>query len=86
MKAVTGIICVSILLGGCATASKIPLPNNEAGIAIECPRVAQCYRKAQQMCPSGYELMDKGSSTQGGFSNGIGAIGTKQSLIVRCKK
>lgn len=85
MKKLAGIILVVASIAGCATASKIPLPNNEAGLAIECPRIAQCYKKAQAMCPSGYELVDKGSSTQGGFSNGIGAIGTQQSLIIRCK-
>lgn len=75
----------SITLTGCATSSQIPLPNNEQGFAIECPRVGQCYRKAQEVCPTGYELLDKGSSTQGGFASGVGAIGQKQSLIVRCK-
>ena len=75
-----------LALSGCATATNIPLPDNQAGIAIDCPnRVAKCYAKAQEVCPNGYEIMDKGSQTVGGFANGVGAIGSRTTLIIRCK-
>lgn len=78
------------LLAGCATASKIILPGNESGFAIECPHPGQCYNKAAEVCaPKSYELIDKGSEVQGGFAgNSVyssGAFGSKTTLVVRCK-
>lgn len=85
MKKLMGIICISVLVAGCATATKIPLPNNQEGMAIECDKPAKCYKKAQEVCPSGFNLVDKSSRNEGGFVNGIGALGEKQTLIIQCK-
>lgn len=79
-----------VALAGCATASKIILPGNESGFAIECPHPGQCYNKAAEVCaPKSYELVDKGSMVEGGFTgNGVyssGAFGSKTTLVVRCK-
>lgn len=83
----SAILCL-VALSGCATSSKIQLPNNEAGFAIECPHPGQCYNKAAEICaPLAYELIDKGALGQGAVTmgrGGFGAFETKTTLIVKC--
>ena len=82
-----GIYACVALLAGCATADRVPLDNGREGFAIECPRMAQCYKKAAKLCaPSQYEMVDKGSRTQGTLVGGIGSVGQLQNITVICKQ
>jgi len=82
-----GLVVAVALLGGCATADRVPLENGIQGFAIECPRIAQCYKKAAKLCaPEQYETVDRGQRNQGALINGIGSIATSNNITIVCKK
>ena len=55
-----GAIC--FVLTGCVTARPLTLPNGEQGQVISCNGMARsisdCYVKAGEVCPSGYDVVD----------------------------
>jgi hypothetical protein len=52
-------------LSACATTSeKIVLPSGETGVAVRCEEfLKNCYREAGKVCPNGYEIKEKTTSS-----------------------
>jgi len=60
------LICVLPLLNSCATATI--LPNNQ--VFIDCSAIgdlSDCYEKANQTCPRGYQVLDRVNETHTGL-------------------
>jgi hypothetical protein len=83
-----------ISLTGCAAAHKTVMPDGRQGLSINCSGAAmswnQCYEKAGDKCPHGYEVISKdgdgGNAMAGGGSNGFfGSAGNTRSLMIACK-
>jgi hypothetical protein len=82
-----------ILLFGCATYSKIVLPDGTKGYSVNCDGSAVsenvCYEKAGELCPNGYDILvknkDKTAFVQGnGLNYSSGSFNTK-GFLIRCK-
>lgn len=61
------ILCAVIGLSGCASAQRVQLSGSTAGYRVSCSgiqhRLADCYTKAAQVCPAGYDVISKDLST-----------------------
>jgi hypothetical protein len=55
------LVCVTLLLAGCGSASPIALPGGGAGYMIGCGGIQNtmdtCLVKASQVCPAGYDVV-----------------------------
>ncbi len=74
-----------LMLAGCATAERIPLPDGSMGYVIEdCDNLAECYKKAAEVCGGKYQLVDRTDSSAGSISGGIGALIPQYTLTIKC--
>lgn len=86
MKKHFAIATLSLHLIGCSTASKIQLPNGKQGYYVKCPRSMQnCYEKATEVCPNGYQVKDKVDSSTFVNNNGQLTAVKKFEMLVQCK-
>jgi hypothetical protein len=84
-------VVLASLVAGCASATEIYGPDGQAAMLIECPGAAvpisACFKKANDVCPSGYALLD---TYEGGATTSItqyGAFpstGTDKRILVPC--
>ena len=81
---------VSVLIGGCAvSATPIMGPNGGEAYAMNCKGpVEKCYSKAGELCPSGYDVIDRASTAFSVTNSHTGAttVGSRNSLMIECKK
>lgn len=81
-----------LLLTGCDGGSAIPvMVQGRPAVEISCNgsfnSVLNCYKKAGEACPTGYQVMRHEVATRDPIGDGdsiIGRIGTSRSLVVRC--
>lgn len=94
MSKVAIAILVAVGLTGCAAAHKTVMPDGRAGLSINCSGAAmswnQCYEKAGDKCPNGYDIISKdgdgGNGMAGGSGRGFfGASGSSRAMMVACK-
>src|SRR6185369_10729905 len=72
---------ITALLAGCATAKPVPLPNGQQGFAIEdCDSMAECYKKAAEVCGGKYEIVGQESGSVGTVTTTGGVIVPQYSL------
>ena len=79
-------------LAGCVTARPLTLPSGQHGQAISCPgtlrSMADCYVKAGEVCPAGYDVVDASGETHPMMTvvNGTLVAGSvvTRSLMVQC--
>ena len=64
-------------------------PNGKTAYSMRCSGMGrtmeECYRKAGEVCPDGYTIVDRTSSIVGVPSQGGSLITTKQGLAIECK-
>lgn len=89
-RTTTMLLCV-LMLAGCARATRMGQPGQ---YLVECDGSAiplsTCYKKAAQLCPRGYELLDKeraNGPTTGAYAGGVASIGAMEhkNITVQCK-
>jgi hypothetical protein len=72
-------LVMAILLIGCeASVSDVRGPNGETAYVIRCSASESCYRKADDICESGYVLHSTAISTQPTLTTG-------SEILVSCK-
>jgi hypothetical protein len=72
------------VLAGCATAEPVPLPNGDTGFAIKCGNMADCYKKAAELCGGKYEIVGQAGGAISGGSGAGGVVTPTYSLTVGC--
>jgi hypothetical protein len=83
------IIVTCLFISACATATKITLPNGDSGYDISCAgtgvSVSECFRKAGEVCPSGYDVI--ASHNQGGniYWQGQYITTSDKGMLITCK-
>lgn len=88
------VMALAPMLHGCAAAHQTVMPDGRHGLSINCSGGAmswnQCYEKAGEKCPGGYDIISKdgdgGNAVAGGNSSfwAAGAANTR-TLLVACK-
>lgn len=73
---------IASTLGACATAAPTVGPNGRAAFSIKCggAMVGQCWEKAGQVCPNGYDVVTQGGGKYlGQMSTGYGNASVNKS-------
>lgn len=80
------LILTVIMLGGCATAKQIPLPDGRTGYAISgCDEMAECYKKAATTCGGKYELVSQSGNSIGMATAMSGFVVPTYTMTIRCE-
>lgn len=90
------IVCgvVALVLSGCAASHQTVMPDGSRGLSINCSGSAlswnQCYEKAGDKCPHGYNIVSKdGDNGNASFGAGggwaAGGVSNTRTLLVTCK-
>ncbi len=78
-------------LSGCAgfEPERFSGPNGGVAYHMKCSGMGRtlgdCYKKAGELCPQGYQLLDNSSDLVGIPVNGTTMLATKRSIAVECK-
>ena len=81
-------------LAGCTTSRPLTLPSGAQGQAISCGgkfnSIADCYAKAGELCPAGYDVADAETDQRPVFLATQGTLltanRTSRTLLVTCKR
>lgn len=82
---------LGIVFIGCATVEPKPLrgPNGRPGYSMKCSgfgrTLQECYEKAGQVCPAGYDVVDRASGMVAVPVNGGVMAAPQHSLVIECK-
>ena len=74
-----------VLLSGCVQVREIKGPDGKAALALKCGDATACYQKAGELCPNGYDFVDKNNANVIVPVNGSVVGGTQTTLVVECK-
>lgn len=88
------LICLVVLLAGCATSRETYLPDGSVGHSIQCSGAAlswgQCIEKAGELCGSrGYETLvapgEQGVVATGSQYGAFAGTTHNRNMIIKCK-
>jgi hypothetical protein len=81
----------AIALSGCMSIDPTSFrgPNGKQGYSMKCSGMGRtleaCYQKAGEVCPSGYNIVDRSSGTIGFMNQGTFMMAPQNSLTIECK-
>lgn len=86
MLKVFGTAAVALILAGCAVSpSPVTAPSGRPGYSMKCSgfgkSVQDCYAKAAELCPQGYNV--EANKSQFVMVEGTG--GTREYMLISCK-
>jgi hypothetical protein len=85
MRLSLGIVGLA-LLSGCVQVSEVKGPDGKAALALKCGNATDCYKKAGELCPDGYDFVNSTTGTVIVPMNNGSSIGTPQTtVLVECK-
>jgi len=76
---------------GCASIAPVPFngPNGKQGYSMRCSGLGRtldaCYQKAGEVCPTGYNIVDRPSGTVGFMNQGTMMMAPQNGLVIECK-
>lgn len=85
------IMLVCVTIGGCMSISpeQFSGPNGRAAYSMKCSgfgrNVNACFKTAGELCPHGYDIVDRSSGTQAMMFRGTLMAAPKEQLAIECK-
>ena len=85
------LILVALILVSCASIKPVKFvgPNGSEAYTMKCSGLGRtlekCYVKAGQVCPSGYNVVNRSSSTVATTINGQLLAAPQHNLTIECK-
>lgn len=88
------LLILPLLIVGCATSQEIVLPSGDKGFTVNCGTYegnswSACYKKAGEMCPTGYDILEKNESEDKTLIANQYSIQTldddQRTLVIQCK-
>jgi len=85
------LFAISLTLVSCAGIEphKFVGPNGNTAYSMRCSGMGRtlgaCYEKAGEICPGGYNIVDRSAGTVGMPTGGGTLIAPRESLAVECK-
>ena len=82
-----------VVLAGCASVKKVKGPNGEEAFLVQCGNAVKnkCTEKAADLCPQGYNLIDRNSDLYDELTK-VGNAGkleikadTTTTMLIQCK-
>ena len=88
MRTLAVLSCAMLLfvLEGCVSTQEFKGPNGRTAYSMSCGnRLGACYQKGGEVCPNGYDILDRASGTVA-VPYGGGMVATQQhTLTIECK-
>jgi hypothetical protein len=85
MRLSIGIVGLAFL-AGCVQVSEVKGPDGQTALALKCGNATDCYKKAGELCPDGYDFVNSTTGTVIVPMNGS-VIGSPQTtVLVECKR
>jgi len=84
-------VLLTVLLAACGqiTAQEFKGPNGGTAFYMRCSGAGRtmdaCYKKAGELCPTGYNIIERGSDLVAVPVNGGTMASSRRSLAVECK-
>lgn len=76
---------LAALVGGCASATTVMGPDGTPHVNVHCgTRVSLCYQKMAQVCPAGYQLVDRSNGFALAPVNGQLYGGANHDFLIKC--
>lgn len=78
-------------LAGCMSIDPVPFrgPDGKQAYSMKCSGMGRsldaCYQKAGEVCPSGYNIVDRPSGTVGFMNQGTMMMAPANGLVIQCK-
>ncbi len=91
MRSLMVALSLSLMLASCAsvTPSEFRGPNGRTAYSMRCSGMGRtlddCYRKAGELCPAGYTIIDRASGTVAVPVGGGIVAAPQHNLAVECK-
>lgn len=94
MKNILSLVSI-LFIFSCATSKEIVLPSGEKGYTVNCGTYegnswSACYEKAGEICPTGYDILEKIESNDKQLVATGNLLQTldddKRGLVISCKK
>ena len=91
MKSILLVVATSLGLAGCMSIDPTSFrgPNGKQGYSMKCSGFGRtldaCYQKAGEVCPSGYNIVDRSSGTVGFMNQGSFMMAPQHGLTIECK-
>jgi len=64
-------------------------PSGKQGYSMRCSGMGRtldaCYQKAGEVCPNGYNIVDRSSGTVGFMNQGTLMMAPRDGLVIECK-
>lgn len=81
------ILSTVLFFVSCTSSKKIMAPSGKEGHMVTCPRnVSNCYEKAAELCPKGYNEISKSDSSSGATVIGNNIVTSKKfEMMIECK-
>ncbi len=70
----------------CTTVDVVMGPNRERAFLVGCSEARSCYNKANEICPTGYKLVNSGNKVGGSVDMKTGSIyaDSTTEILVSC--
>jgi len=87
------LLLLLVVLAGCASAKQVKGPNGEIAYLVQCGNAVKdkCTEKAADLCPNGYNLIDRNSDLYDVLTK-VGNAGkleikadTTTTMLIQCK-
>ncbi len=85
------LLAVSSGLIGCMSISPTSFkgPSGKQAYSMKCSGMGRtmdaCYQKAGEVCPNGYNILDRSSGTVGFMNQGTLMMAPREQLAIECK-
>lgn len=80
------LLSAAALLTGCTTVTPVSGPDGRQAFSIQCGNDrTRCLKKAGDLCPTGYRVVDNSSTMIGAPVNGSFMMTNKEVVTVSCK-
>ena len=85
------VVVFSLAVLGCAGIDPVSItgPNGKVAYSMRCSGFGRtrldCLKKAEELCPGGYEIVDDLNRLVGSIDNGTGVVATRNDLTISCR-
>jgi hypothetical protein len=88
MRTLALLSCVTWLLvcGGCVSPQEFKGPNGRSAYSMSCgSHLEACHRKAREVCPNGYDILDRAAEAVAAPYGGAPGPTQQYHLSLECK-
>jgi hypothetical protein len=82
------VLLLLLLLGACAEVTEMREPGGGIQYLVGCygalTPMSVCYNKAEELCPSGYAIVDRKDTTSSSVTNQADIQSIARQMVIKC--